>query len=65
MRLSFDIKIQIFISKFKVRSWGIQKQPPRDVLKKRYSENMQQIYSRIPMPKCIHVKSHFVMGVLL
>ena len=40
MRLSFDIKIQIFISKFKVRSWGIQKQPPRDVLKKRYSENM-------------------------
>ena len=29
----------------------IQKQPPRGVLKKRYSENMQQIYRRIPMPK--------------
>ena len=29
-----------------------QKQPPRDVLKKRCSENIQQIYRRTPMPKC-------------
>ena len=28
-----------------------QKQPSRDVLRKRYSENMQQIYRRKPMPK--------------
>ena len=29
-----------------------QKQPSRGVLNKRYSENMQQIYIRTPMPKC-------------
>ena len=29
-----------------------QKQLPRGVLKKRYSENMLQIYRRAPMPKC-------------
>ena len=29
-----------------------QKQPPRVVLKKRCSENMQQIYRRTTMPKC-------------
>ena len=29
-----------------------QKQPPRDVPKKRCSENMEQIYRRTPMPKC-------------
>ena len=28
-----------------------QKQPSRDVLRKRCSENMQQIYRRAPMPK--------------
>ena len=28
-----------------------QKQPPRGVPKERCSENMQQIYSRTPMPK--------------
>ena len=28
-----------------------QKQPPRDVPRKRYSENKQQIYRRTPMPK--------------
>ena len=27
-----------------------QKQPPRDVPRKRCSENMQQIYRRTPMP---------------
>ena len=30
----------------------LQKQPPRRVLKKRYSEKMQQIYRRTLMPKC-------------
>ena len=30
----------------------IQKQPPRGVLKKKCSENMQQIYRRNPMPEC-------------
>ena len=29
-----------------------QKQPSRSVLRKRYSENIQQIYKRTPMPKC-------------
>ena len=29
-----------------------QKQPPRGVLRKRSSENMQQIYRRAPMLKC-------------
>ena len=33
-------------------SWELQKQPSTDVLKKRYSENMQQIYRRTSMPKC-------------
>ena len=32
-------------------TYVIQKQPPRGVLKKRCSENMQQIYRRTPMPK--------------
>ena len=30
----------------------LQKQPPRGFLKKRCSENMQQIYRRTPMPTC-------------
>ena len=37
------------------RNWkktARQKQPSRGVLKKRCSENMQQIYMRTPMPKC-------------
>ena len=35
-----------------VLGWTIQKQPPRDVPRKRCSENMQQIYWRTPMLKC-------------
>ena len=46
-----------------------QKQPSRGVLGKRCSENMQQIYSRTPMPKCDFLKSllksYFGMGVPL
>ena len=34
------------------QSQGDEKQPVRGVLRKRCSENMQQIYSRTPMPKC-------------
>ena len=30
----------------------VQKQPPRGVLSKRCSENLQQIYRRTPTPKC-------------
>ena len=30
----------------------VQKQLPRGVLSKGYSENMQQIYRRTPIPKC-------------
>ena len=31
---------------------SLQKQPSRGVPRKWYSENMQQIYRRTPMPKC-------------
>ena len=30
----------------------LQKQPSKDVLRKRYSENMQQIFKKTPMLKC-------------
>ena len=48
-----------------------QKQSSRAVLRKKCSENMQQIYRRIPMPKCDFnkaanlSKSHFGVSVLL
>ena len=32
--------------------FNLQRQPSGSVLKKRYFENMQQISSRTPMPKC-------------
>ena len=48
--------------------YEMQKPPFRGVLRKRCSENMQQIYKRTPMPKCDFsatlLKSHFSMGVL-
>ena len=31
---------------------NFQKQPPRVIVRKRCSENMQQIYARTPVPKC-------------
>ena len=47
-------------------SVGIQqKQPFRGVLRKRCSEDMQQIYRRTPMSKCEFNKLHFGMGVLM
>ena len=42
-----------------------QRQPPRGVLKKRCSENMQQIYSRTLMPKCDFNKVASNVGWLL
>ena len=41
------------------------KQPSESVIRRRYSENMQQIYRRTSMPKCDFMKSHFGIGVLL
>ena len=38
-----------------------QKQPSTCVLKKRFSQNMQQIYRRTPMPKCDFNNLHTVM----
>ena len=47
----------------------VQKQPSRGVLRKRCSENIQQICKRKPMPKCNFnrggLKSHFRIGDLL
>ena len=42
-----------------------QKQSSGGVLRKRCSENMQQIYRRTPMSKCEFNKLHFGMGVPL
>ena len=59
-----------FIS-YKTLARDNQKQPSRGALKKRCSENTQQMYSKTPMPKCdfnsfaTFMKSHFGMGVLL
>ena len=39
---------------------NLQKQPPRGVLTKRCSENMQQVYRRTPLPKCDFIEiTHF------
>ena len=43
----------------KTSEWLLLKQPIRGVLRKRYSENMKQIYRRAL------IKSHFDVGVLL
>ena len=41
-----------FYSKLYQKKKKYQKQLSRGVLTKRYSENMQQIYRKTPMPKC-------------
>ena len=43
----------------------MQKQPSRVVLRKKCSENMQQIYSRTLMAKCIFNKVAFSEGLFL
>ena len=48
-KLSWDITLKILFSYLIYKE--IEKQPPRGVLRKRCSENMQQIYRRTPMPK--------------
>ena len=54
-KLTFHITPLLFL-RWKIinrnRHTKIQKQPSRNVLRKRCSENMQQIYRRKPMPKC-------------
>ena len=55
----FFFTILVFSRRFRnilKRLLYFQKQPPRDVRKKRCSENMQQIYRRTPMPKCDFIK---------
>ena len=42
-----------------------QKQPPRCVLKKKCYENMQQIYRRTPMPKCVFNQGTPLCGCFL
>ena len=62
IKFSFDSrKIKDLFS-----SVGIQqKQPSRGLLRKWYSENMQQIYRRTPMSKCEFNKLHFGIGAIL
>ena len=47
--------------------FNVEKQPSRGVARKRCSENLQQIYKKINMPKCdfntTFLKSHFSMGI--
>ena len=45
-------KVQQFQIIFFLRLKKNQKQPSRGILRKRCSENIQQIYRRTPMPKC-------------
>ena len=72
-----DSKLRIGAGKFSLDirgGWGQvkgldvkkiqQKHPSRDVLRKRCSEIMQQIYRRTPMSKCEFKKLDFGMGVL-
>ena len=44
----FEYALNIFAGDI----YSKQKQPPRGVVSKSCSENMQQIYRRTPMPKC-------------
>ena len=50
--LVFSLAVQLYIMSVRHIALTFQKQPSGDVLKKRCSENMLQIYRRKPMPKC-------------
>ena len=53
MAIRFEYRIRIYIVNL-IKMYLLihpKKQPPTVVLKKRCSENMQQIYRRTPMPK--------------
>ena len=52
VKVRYRIKICIFKSNVEFKQVCLQKQPSRGVLRKRCSENMQEIYGRTPMPKC-------------
>ena len=59
--LSHEQNLSVWKNNNKKRpTFEFQKQPSSGVLRKRCSENMQQIYRRTPIPKL-----HFAMGVLL
>ena len=60
------MKIKARLLGLLVVGFKFQKQPPRDVLKKKYSENMQQIYRRTAKPcKATLLNSDCGMGALL
>ena len=50
------VKGMIFCKRTGIFCITLQKQPSTGVLTKKYSENMQQIYKRTPMPKEISIK---------
>ena len=52
LKLSFMISHKTNIFSVKTPNINFRKQPSGSVLKKRCSENKQQIYRRTPMPKC-------------
>ena len=63
--------LRLLIVYFKHRVPEKQKQPSRGVHRKRCSENIQQIYGRVPVPECDFnkvaatvLKPHFGMGAL-
>ena len=51
LRGKFGINLPSSLLLQKIQKY-LQKQPSRGVLKKKCSENIQQIYRRTPMPKC-------------
>ena len=70
LRKCLEFKIWTIPGFYEYRCCQNQKQPFRGVLRKQFSENMQQIYRRTSMPKydfnkvATLLKSHFGMGVL-
>ena len=48
----FSKILYLYVLPETLKNTFFQKQPSRGALKKRCSENMQQIYRRTPMPKC-------------
>ena len=52
INLTIKTIIKIIIYMIPLMRDMVEKQPPRGVLRKRCSENMQQIYRRTLMPNC-------------
>ena len=56
------LKSTVFLLKLAI---PLQKPPRRGVLKKRYSEKMQQIYRITPVPKCdFNIVAKQVLGLM-